>query len=424
MTETPAATPKRRFLLPAAIGLSLVAGLLLGVFVAGRGGSPAGDRANGGPSAGRLANGPTQGQDGAPRAGGQNRGQPGGMGGPGGQAGMAGPPGGRGGDFRMQRPPAVTLVRPNRAPIAGEVTAIGTGRAVQSLTLTAEVSGLVEELKVKPGERVAAGAPLIVLERRQQEIALARARADFAIARTNAARFEGLRESEAASAVEDEAARNAMTAATAALRQAEYDLDRRTIRAPFAGVVGLTMLSVGDFLSVGAPLTTIDDISSLLVDFVIPETLSPYVKEGIALAAIAQANDGVRVAGVVRAVDSRVDPASRTRRVEAVLPNESGQLIPGSTFRISLNLEGRTGMTTPGLAVQWDRAGSFVWRVGADGAAERVGVTILRREGDTVLVEGQLAEGDEIVAEGADLVRAGAPLRRPANGTGGAASAQ
>lgn len=341
--------------------------------------------------------------------------------GPGVQAG-AGPRGGSGSGG--QRPPPVTLVPVSLAPAAETLTAIGTGRAIQSLTLASEVSGVIVSVLIDPGASVDAGAPLILLERREQEIALVRARADYGIARTNAARFEGLRQNEAASALEYEAARNQMIAATAALRQAEFDLERRTIRAPFPGVVGLTTLAVGDFLSAGAAVATIDDISSLLVDFTIPESASPYVRPGMKVAATAQANAGLAVTGEIRALDSRIDAASRTRRIEAVLPNPEGVLVPGSTFRISLGLEGRQGVVAPGLAVQWDRAGAYVWKVGADGAAERVPAVILKRNADSVVLDAALAEGDEIVAEGADLVRAGAPLRRArGDGVGGAASA-
>lgn len=352
-------------------------------------------------------------------------GGPGGESGPtaenGAQANAGGPRGGRGG----QRPPPVTLARVRAAPADESLEAIGTGRAIQSLVLSADVSGNTVEVRVRSGAPVEAGAPLIMLEKRAQEIALARARADFEIARTNAARFEGLRESEAASALESEAARNQMTAATAALRQAQFDLERRTIRAPFAGIVGLTTLAVGDYVAAGASLTTIDDVSSLLVDFVIPENASPYVKPGMMIAATAQANGDLEVTGEIRAVDSRVDPASRTRRVEAALPNPEGVLVPGSTFRISLDLEGRQGVLAPGLAVQWDRAGAFVWKVAEDGTAVRTPVVILKRNADSVLLDAALADGEEIVAEGADLVRAGAPLRRAGGeGVGGAASAR
>lgn len=333
-------------------------------------------------------------------------------------ASQAGAPPGQGGPgARPQRPPPVTLVQIETAPIDEAVNAIGTGRALQSLTLTADVSGIVEMIAIRPGEVAAEGAILVQLDQREQEIAVARARADFNIARTNAARFAGLVDDEAASALEYESAQNELSATTAALKQAEYNLDRRAIRAPFAGVVGLTSLDIGDYMTAGARVTTIDDISSLIVDFRIPESASAFVSEGLEVKAIAQASGGRSVYGRIRAVDSRVDPATRTRHVEAALPNEDGALIPGSTFAIALNLSGRTAIKAPGLAVQWDRAGAYVWKVGAGDMAERVPVVILKREAEYVLLEAALTPADRIVAEGAEMVRPGAPLvdRRESN---------
>ena len=307
-------------------------------------------------------------------------------------------------------PPAVTLVRPKIKPVEQTLTAIGTGRAIQSLTLTSDVAGLVEKIHIKPGQSVEAGAPLIELEKDQQEIAVARARADYDVAKTNAARFAGLVQEEAASALEYESAKNALSAATAQLRQAEFDLSQRTIRAPFTGVVGLTGLDIGDYVTTGSKITTIDDVSALLVDFVIPEKASTYVTKGLEVAAYAPASGGRPVKGSVRAVDSRIDPATRTRRVEAILANERHQLIPGATFTITLVAPGRSAIEAPGLAVQWDRAGSYVWKVGDNGAAVRTPVTILQRNPDSVLLDAELAPTDRIVAEGADSVREGTPL--------------
>jgi RND family efflux transporter MFP subunit len=279
---------------------------------------------------------------------------------------------------------------------------------------------MVEKIAIRPGEVAAEGAILVQLEKREQEIAVARARADFNIARTNAARFAGLVDDEAASALEYESAQNELSATTAALKQAEYNLERRAIRAPFAGVVGLTSLDIGDYVTAGAKVTTIDDISALVVDFRIPENASAFVSEGLEVNAVAQASGGRSVTGRIRAVDSRVDPATRTRHVEALLPNEDGALIPGSTFSISLDLSGRTAVKAPGLAVQWDRAGAYVWKVGADNTAERVPVVILKREAEYVLLDAALTPADRIVAEGAEMVRPGAPLVDRRQGDAGA----
>lgn len=315
--------------------------------------------------------------------------------------------------FGGQPAGAVTMERVQIEPLEQNLTAIGTGRAVQSVMLNAEVSGIIRRVVNTPGALVEEGFVLVELESEQQRIAVAKARADYAIARTNAQRFQGLVADNAASALEYESAQNTLTAAQAELRRAEFELSQRTVRAPFAGVVGITNLNIGDFLTVGAPIATIDDVTSLLVDFVIPETASTYVREGLEVTATAAASGGRVFEGAIRAVDSRIDPASRTRRVEAMLSNEDMSLVPGATFTINLAVPGRQAFSVPGLAVLWDRAGSYVWKRSPNGVAQRVPVTILQRTSQAILVEGPLLETDYVVAEGADLVRPGAPLPDP-----------
>ncbi|MBB5520002.1 efflux RND transporter periplasmic adaptor subunit [Amphiplicatus metriothermophilus] len=323
--------------------------------------------------------------------------------------------GGNGAAFqaRRQRPPAVALARVEFAPVERTLSAIGAGRALQSVELNAEVAGIVAGILVEPGQRVKKGEPLLKLDSRAQEIALAKARAEYAIAKTNAERFSGLVADEAASALELEAAQNAYAAARAALRQAEYELDRRTVRAPFDGVVGLVDLDVGDFLTVGARIATVDNVSALLVDFAIPEAASTFVRPGLEFTASAPAAGGRAFAGTIRAIDSRIDPVTRTRRVEGVLVNEDQALVPGATFAISISAPGERAVKAPGLAVQWDRAGAYVWKLSANGVAQRTPVTILQRTADSVLLDAPLTGADYIVAEGADIVRAGMPLPRP-----------
>lgn len=321
----------------------------------------------------------------------------------GGRPGMGG--GGFGG-----RPPSVSLEPVQMAPVVTAVNAVGSGRAKQSVTLNADVAGVVRRILMKSGADVKKGDALITLVDDAERIALAKARADFAIARTNAERYARLQREGAASQLEVEASRNEFAAARAAVDRADYDFSRRTIRAPFDGVTGLITLDPGDFVSVGAPVTTIDDVSELLVDFVVPEQSASLIKPGLVFDAVLDSDEGKSVKGVVRSVDSRIDIATRTRRIEAVVENADRTLLPGATFAIAIALPSRKIASAPSLAVLYDRAGAYVWRRNSDGAAERTPVTVVRRTDSAVLVEGPLSEGDLIVSEGADQVRPGVPL--------------
>jgi RND family efflux transporter MFP subunit len=340
---------------------------------------------------------------------------------PGGQDARGGPRGQRGGGPNGAmggqrgggfggRPPAVSLEPIQMAPVVTAVNAVGSGRAKQSVTLNAEVAGVVRRILMKPGADVKKGDALVALVDDAERIALAKARADFAIARTNRERYTRLHKDGAASQLELEASRNEFAAARAALDRAEFDFSRRTIRAPFDGVAGLITLDPGDFVSVGSPVTTIDDVSELLVDFVVPEQSASLIKPGLAFEAILDSDEGKSVKGVIRSVDSRIDIQTRTRRIEAVVENADRALLPGATFAIALSLPSRQIASVPSLAVLYDRAGAYVWRRNAEGGAERVPVTVVRRTDAAALIEGPLDVGDLVVSEGADQVRPGVPL--------------
>lgn len=324
------------------------------------------------------------------------------------------------------RPPPIALTPVELAPVVSKVEAVGAGRARQSVALNAEVSGLVAKVHIRAGAQVKAGSPILSLVDDAERIALAKARADYAIADTNRKRYAELYGENAASNLEYETSRNTYAAAKAALDQAQYNLDRRTIRAPFDGALGLITLDPGDYLQVGAQVTTIDDLSALLVDFVVPERYASQIRPGLAFDAALDAEDGRTVKGVVKSVDSRIDTATRTRKIEASIDNSAGALLPGATFAISLVLPSRQTPAVPGLAVLYDRAGPYVWRRDGKGMAERVPVTIIERTADNILVDGPLKLGDLVVSEGADIVRPGAPLvdrtRLGGDADGGAAA--
>jgi RND family efflux transporter MFP subunit len=163
----------------------------------------------------------------------------------------------------------------------------------------------------------------------------------------------------------------------------------------------------GDFLKEGTAIATIDDRSQLVVEFVISERVASQLKLGNPVRLVTPALSGRVFQGKISALDTRVDTASRTLKVHASVPNPDGRLISGMTFSVSLRIEGRKLPSMPGLAIQWDRNGAFVWRVGDNNKVQRVGVTIRRRENNMVSVEGKIAPGDKVVIEGHDNVRPG-----------------
>lgn len=291
--------------------------------------------------------------------------------------------------------------------IGNRVAAVGTGRALRSLTLTANVTGIIDEIRFAAGQTVKEGQPLVILQSEAERIAVRQAQVKLRDAEATMQRYQRLAAQNALAKVQLEQARTALATARTELEAKQYELKRRTITAPFDGVMGITKLVKGDFLKEGTAIATIDDRSQLVVEFVISERVASQLKLGNAVRLVTPALSGRVFQGKISALDTRVDTASRTLKVHASVPNPDGRLISGMTFSVSLRIEGRKLPSMPGLAIQWDRNGAFVWRVGGDSKVQRVGVTIRRRENNMVSVEGKIAPGDKVVVEGHDNVRPG-----------------
>ena len=318
--------------------------------------------------------------------------------------------------------PVVSMTVAADAKITRTVDVIGNVRALKSVALTSEATGNVTAVNFKPGQRVSEGDVLVQIDDVEQQVALTRAQAEFPIARENAERYRELSSDAAASALEAEQALNNFTAVRAQLRAAEVAVEQRKIRAPFDGIAGLTEIEAGDYLRAGDPVTTLDDTSAIIVEFSVPQESAAFVNIGQPVSVALTSAANLVYSGEVTAIDSRVNSQSRTLRIEAEVSNKAGRLIPGAVVAISTSSEGEQAIAVPGLSVQWDQRGAFVWRRSGDGAAERIGVIVLQRTEDSVLVDGALNIGDVIVAEGADRVRAGVSLPNSSADLGGAAA--
>lgn len=312
---------------------------------------------------------------------------------------------------RANRQARVVVAKVEMKTVGNRVAAVGTGRAFRSLTLSADVSGVVESINIVPGQKVEAGTALVVLESDAQRIAVKLAQVNVDEAASAVKRYQTLESRNVASSVQLEQARTKLAQAKAELEAKQFDLARRRISAPFAGVVGITRLTKGDYIKEGTAIATIDDTSKLIVDFVVSERSASHIKLGQQVRALTPAIVGVVFRGTVSAKDSRIDIASRTLRVEATLPNAENRLIPGMTFSVSIRIEGAKLPSVPNLAVRWDRNGAHVWTVDpATQTVKRIPVVIRSRTSRTASVEGKLAEGDQVVVEGLESLRPGAKV--------------
>ena len=159
-------------------------------------------------------------------------------------------------------------------------------------------------------------------------------------------------------------------------------------------------------MAVNEEISRIEDRSSLLVDFRVPERIVSRLNVGDPVSASPLADPGTVLAGQVSALDNRVDEASRTLQVQAAIDNDDDALRPGMAFLISLDFTGAAHPAVDPLAIQWGSDGAFVWAV-RDGKAQRLPVRILQRNSDVVLIEADLQPGDLVVTEGVQALRPG-----------------
>lgn len=295
-------------------------------------------------------------------------------------------------------------------PEANLIEAVGTSRAFRSVELHPEAAGEVDTVTFEGGERVAAGELLVALDARDQKLAVELAEVALEDAQVLFRRYEKARGADAVPPTTLDAARTALASARIELDRARVALDHRYVRAPFDGIVGLTDVEPGDRIEPATLITTLDDRSSLLVFFEVPEAFVGRVEPGDTIDVETWTADRLAASGPVVTVGSRIDPLTRSFTVRARLPNEDDRLRPGMSFRVLLDLEGAIWPVVPEVALQWGASGPYVWAV-REGRAERVDARVVQRRQGRVLLDAELAAGDRVVAEGVQRMRQGTPVR-------------
>ena len=304
---------------------------------------------------------------------------------------------------------AVVAATVTEETINDRLSAIGTGRAKQTVAVTPYAAGRMTEMLVTSGATVKAGDIIAKLDDEAERIAVDRARfaLDDAIAKQE--RMQQLRTSNTATSVQVNEAALAVDNARLALRDAELALARRSIPAPISGVVGILPVAAGNYVSTSTEIARIDNRSSILVDFWVPERYASMVDVGMPLSAASVARPGEVYEGKISALDNRIDDQSRTLQVQALLENPNDRLRAGMSFQVTMEFPGDVYPAVDPLAVQWGSGGAYVWLV-RDGKAVRTDVKIIQRNTDTVLVQAAISPGDIVVTEGVHAVRNGAPV--------------
>ena len=306
--------------------------------------------------------------------------------------------------------PVVAAIVESRE-ISDRIEAIGTARANESIEVTARVSNTVTRIGFTEGAVVEKGQVLVELESSEARARLEAARADLVEIRSQLQRTEELIRSKAVSQSQLDQQRAQVQAAEARLNAAESVLRDHTLRAPFAGRVGLRRVSVGALVSPGDVVTTLDDISQMKLDFAVPESYLAALEAGLPINASSAAYPGETFQGKVQTIGSRIDPVTRTVTVRASISNEEGRLRPGMFMTVALEKNPRDGGVVPEIALVPEGQHKYVFLLQGDEAIQREVEIGTRLPGYVEIVSG-LDAGEEIVVEGTQSLRHGSTVRR------------
>jgi len=312
-------------------------------------------------------------------------------------------------------PVAATLVQPRDIPAALE--AVGNLRAVREVTLSPEVAGRVSALHFEAGRQVGAGALLVQLFDGPERADRRAAQAKAAFAGVQVARSQELAPTGAEPRETLEQRRADRDQAAAAVQQIDARLVQKQVRAPFAGVLGIRQVNLGQYLNPGDAVATLTALDSLFVDFAVPQQELNQLKSGSTVIVTSDAWPGRRFTARVNAIEPKIGEDTRNVTVQALLPNPDRALRPGMYVTAALELPVQQGaLLVPATAIQTSAQGDSIIvirgnnaRVG--GKAEVVPVQTGRRVGNDVVVTSGIRPGDVIVTEGQLRVQPGAEVK-------------
>lgn len=329
--------------------------------------------------------------------------------------GRGGPGGGRGG------PTPVSVVQVAQRTFTDTIDVLGVAKGRQSVTLSAATTQLVDQVRFTAGQQVAKGQVLVVLKASEQDAGVVQSRARLVQAQREYDRWKTLNEKGFASKSALDQYEASYESAKADLAAAQARQADRVIRAPFAGVVGLTDIAPGAVINPGAAIVTLDDLSAVRVDFQVPDRFLTGVREGQPIVATADAYPGATFQGRVAKLDTRIDERTRALTARAEFPNGDHRLKPGMMLRVAIAQGARQALAAPETAVQVQGDSAFVFVLGQQGqktAAQQRPVVTGARQGGFVELKDGVRAGDRIVGDGLNKIQDGQPVRIAGPGGG------
>jgi len=320
----------------------------------------------------------------------------------------------------FQPPPeAVTTIVAHQEEWSASLSSIGTVAAVQGVTVSADLPGTVERIAFESGTAVQEGEVLALLDTRQEQAQLTAAEAQRDLARLNFERMRGLLNERVISQSEFDRATAEQRQGDARVGEIRAAIARKTIRAPFAGVLGIRRVNLGQYLSGGDALVTLQSLNPIYVNFGVPQQSSSQIRVGRAVRITSDSLPGVEFSGRVTAIDSIVDEATRNIQVQATLANPGGKLRPGMFVQAEAGVGGgSTIVALPASAISYAPFGDSVFVVtdlknpagqSYRGVRQQF-VKLGAARGDQIAVTSGVKPGDEVVTSGLFKLRNGAAV--------------
>ena len=320
----------------------------------------------------------------------------------------------------FQPPPeAVTTVVARQESWPSSTRAIGTVVASQGVTVSADLPGIVEKINFTSGRAVRAGEVLVLLDTSQERAQLAAAESARDLARLNLERMRGLTEKGIISRADFDRAAAESVQGEARVGEIHATIERKVIRAPFSGILGIRKVNLGQYLSGGDPVVSLQSLRPVYVNFSVPQQSAGRLPVGTEVRVTAQGQDAFAT-GRITAIDAVIDEATRNVQIQATFANADGRLRPGMFVETFVE----QGVSTPVIAlpasaISYAPYGDSVFIVedvkGPDGKSYRgvrqQFVKLGGARGDQVAVVSGLKPGEEVVSSGVFKLRPGAAVQ-------------
>ncbi len=311
-------------------------------------------------------------------------------------------------------PVAVTTATVRKNLWQPTLGAVGSLKAVNGVTVSTDLPGIVSQIAFQSGADVAKGDLLVKLDCQQEEAQLRSAEARRDLAKLNLDRQRELVASGAISKSDFDATETEYRQAVAAVDEARALIARKNIVAPFAGRLGIRQVDLGQYLNVGAPVVQLESIDPIHVEFAVPQQNLDQIAVGKAIRIRAAGLGNEEFTGEITAVDARLDEATRNIRVQGTVHNPASKLRPGMFVNTEVLLPEREVVGIPASAVSYAPYGDSVFVVKEQQGGKIVEQRFIKLgpgRGDQIAVASGMAEGDEVVSSGAFKLRNGLPVQ-------------